>query len=423
MSDADFPVIVVGAGAAGLLAAIRIAELGHRVLLLEKTPRVGTKILMSGGTRCNLTHDTDVIGMVRAFGKAGKFLRPALMALTPQDVRRAFAAEGVATKVEPGGKVFPTSNRARDVAQALHRRLLRAGGTLALDEPLVSVDREDNGFRLTTRNRTLSTSRLIITTGGKSYPGSGTSGDGYAWLAAWGHSIVPPRPALTPIVSDDAWVRSLQGITLDRVRVALLDPQLAGKRKRLVETCDSFLFTHFGVSGPAVLDVSGTLSGHATPRSLQLRCDFAPDTTEDQLQHWMQDLRDRHGKKQIASSLVEFLPRRMTPVVLQVGTVDESKRVCELTKPEMRAIRTRLKASVVNIAGVRGFQKAEVTAGGVALQEVDPQTMASRVVPHLYLAGEILDVDGPIGGYNFQAAFSTAWLAGTAVARALPDPT
>src|SRR5262249_6302311 len=210
-------VVVAGAGAAGLLAAIRAAERGRRVLLLEKNRKPGVKILMSGGTRCNITHATDNRGIVEAYGQPGEFLHSALAALSVEDTIALFEAEGVATKVEETGKVFPVSNKAVDVLNALVRRLNRSGATLSLDEPLQRLSREGDGFELTTPKRSLAAAKVILTTGGKSYPGSGTTGDGYAFAAQFGHTIVPPRPALVPVRVNLPWVTELRGITLPDV--------------------------------------------------------------------------------------------------------------------------------------------------------------------------------------------------------------
>ncbi len=415
MKKDPLPLVVVGAGAAGLLTAIRAAERGIPVLLLEKTPRVGTKILMSGGTRCNLTQATDVRGIVRAFGRQGKFLHAALAAFSPQDVVRLVEAEGVATKVEPSGKIFPVSNRAADVVAALMARLSRAGVALSLKEPLLEVERVGDGFRLTTSQRSLTCRQLVVTTGGKSYPGCGTTGDGYPWLERMGHTIVPPRPALTPITSDDAWVRQLQGLTIPDVRVQVVDETASGKDRLLAEARGSFLFTHFGLSGPSVLDVSRSVTGHPRPRELRLVCDFSPGMPQTE---WLQQLGGRlraEGKRQVAGVLAEAQPRRFVEAILACADVDASTRGAELSKGALRALTEATRAASIRISGSRGYQKAEVTAGGVALTEVDFKTMQSRLVPGLFLAGEILDLDGPIGGYNFQAAFSTAWLAGGSV--------
>ncbi|HVA48792.1 MAG TPA: NAD(P)/FAD-dependent oxidoreductase [Pirellulales bacterium] len=419
----DWEVTVVGAGAAGLLAAARAAELGRRTLLLEKNRRPGIKILMSGGTRCNLTHATDRRGIVREYGPPGRFLHSALAALSPQDLVDLFEAEGVATKIEQDtGKIFPVSDRASDVLDALLARLRRSGCTLTLEEPLIDLEAmESGGFVLTTGKRKLTTEKVLITTGGQSYPGSGTTGDGYAWAAKFGHTIVPPRPALTPITTDAEWVRSLQGVTIPDVLVRVVEtnpsdaaPFAAKKNKTsdcLAERRGSFLFTHFGLSGPVALDVSRVISGHPQPRSLRLVCDFLPAVSEAELDERLKSEAAAAGKKQIGGLLASLLPRRLTDALLTNAGLSADRRAAELGREARARCLAAVKRCTIAVTGTRGFKKAEVTAGGVSLDEVDSRTMQSRIVPGLYFAGEVLDLDGPIGGYNFQAAFSTGWLA------------
>src|SRR5882762_9503136 len=249
MNEPVWDVVVVGAGAAGLLAAIRAAERGRRTLLLEKNRKPGVKILMSGGTRCNITHATDNRGIVEAFGPPGRFLHSALAALSVQGTIELIEAEGVPTKVEETGKVFPVSNKAADVLAALLRRLERSGATLALAEPVTELSRDEDGWTLTTPQRVLRSAKVIVTTGGQSYPGSGTTGDGYRFAAQFGHTIVPPRPALVPLTTSLPWIAELRGITLTDVAVRILDDE-----KTLVQRRGSLLFAHFGLSGPVILD-------------------------------------------------------------------------------------------------------------------------------------------------------------------------
>src|SRR5215207_2339584 len=223
MPQFDYDAIIAGAGAAGLMAAIHAAERGRRVLLLEKGKKPGVKILMSGGTRCNITHDCDARGIVEAFGPNGKFLHSALAALGPRETVALFNGEGVATKVEDTGKVFPVSDRALDVLDALLKRLARSGATLSLSEPLKDVElHPEGGYRVDTPARTLTTERVLITTGGKSYPGCGTTGDGYAIAQKFGHIIVPTKPALVPLTVQPEWIRELQGITIPDVNLKVL---------------------------------------------------------------------------------------------------------------------------------------------------------------------------------------------------------
>src|SRR5262245_43916639 len=264
-------IAVVGAGAAGLLAGIAAAESGARVVVLEKNRRAGVKILMSGGTRCNITHATDNRGIVEAYGPPGRFLHSALAAFGVEDTLAFFEAEGGATKVEETGKVFPVSDRAADVLEALLARLARSGAALALEEPLLGLDRVEGGFVLHTSRGERRAGKLILTTGGRSYPGSGTTGDGYALAARFGHTVVPPRPALVPVTVAAAWVPGLRGVTVPDAGVRVVEGEKALEARR-----GSLLFAHFGLSGPAVLDVSRAVSGHAQPRSLALELDFAP---------------------------------------------------------------------------------------------------------------------------------------------------
>ncbi len=421
-----YDVVVIGAGAAGLLAAARSAERGRQTILLEKNRKPGVKILMSGGTRCNITHDCDVAGIIAAFGSAGPFLHSPLAALSPQELIELLHAEGLATKIEPGGKIFPQSDRAADVLNALLRRLHRSCAELALDEPVTGIERDDKHFVIATPNRTIACEKLILTTGGKSYPGCGTTGDGYRWLTKLGHTIRRPRPALVPLTSDEAWVRDLKGITVPDVLLSVADPNIGetpkSKRRRsglppgvLIDRRGSMLFTHFGLSGPAALDVSRAITGAANPQKLVVAVDFLPDVQASDIEQQLRDSAAKEGKRLVASLVADVLPRRLVDSLLVRAEIAVDRRAAELSTNERGRLIDQLKRCEVRVTGSRGFEKAEVTAGGVALEEVDSRDMQSKLVPNLYLAGEILDLDGFIGGYNFQAAFSTGWLAGESV--------
>jgi predicted Rossmann fold flavoprotein len=419
MAD-SYEVVVVGAGAAGLLAATRAAERGRRTLLLEKNRKPGVKILMSGGTRCNITHATDRRGIVEAFGAQGPFLHSALAALGPDELVAMLEALGVATKVEETGKVFPVSDRALDVQQALLRMLADSGAELALGEPVTSIDRDGDGYQLTTPHRAVRAEKLIVTVGGQSYPGSGTTGDGYAWAKSLGHKIVPPRPALVPLTSNERWVQELKGVTIPDVRVHVSTPESEpgrlgpGESTRLGEPATrrgSFLFTHFGLSGPAPMDASRAIT--ARPNAgWQAICDFLPATSEQQLTAQLAEETAQRGKRGVLNLVSQWTPRRLAESLFARAGVPQDRRAAELSRGERTALVDALKRTAIPISGSLGFKKAEVTAGGIPLDEVDSRTMQSKLAPNLHFAGEILDVDGPIGGYNFQAAFSTGWLAG-----------
>lgn len=415
--ETSFDVVVIGAGAAGFMAAIQAARRGRRVLLLEKNPRPGLKILVSGGTRCNLTNDLDADGMAPEFGRAASFLLPSLRAFDSRETVRFFGTAGVETKCEPEGKIFPKSNRATDVLEALLRELRTSGAGMALGRPALAVERlgpED--FRIDTPAGPIGARRVIVTTGGLSYPKLGTTGDGYAIARAFGHRIRPTTPALVALVVDVPWVRALSGVTLPRARVAVV----SGKRV-LAERTRGFLFTHFGVSGPAPMDVSAEVarfeadSALEGPKAPRLRLDFAPDVTEAALDDALRAAASREGSRPVPAVLPESLPERLRHALLDVAQVPIDRRAAELSREERRRLVAAVKATDLPVAGTRGYAHAEVTAGGVDLREIDPVTLESRFVHGLFFAGEVLDAHGPIGGFNFQAAFATGAAAGRIV--------
>jgi len=401
---------IIGAGAAGFFAATRAAERGLSTALLEKNRKPAVKILMSGGTRCNLTQATDRRGIVEAFGRQGSFLHSALAAMGPDELVTLFDAEGVPTKVEPTGKIFPVSNRAVDVVEALKRMQQRSGAELRLEEPVLDIERTEDGFLVRTSRGEIQTKALVLTTGGQSYPGCGTTGDGYAWAKQFGHKIIPPRPALVPLLSNEKWVQELSGITIPDVWVRIVDGETTAK-KPLAERRGSFLFTHFGLSGPVVMDVSRAITARPDANSWQALCDFVPQLNDQQLQEKL----TANGKQTVLAVIAEWLPKRLIEALLAEAAVPTDRRVAELSKKSRGQLLQSLKRMPIPICGSQGFKKAEVTAGGVDLREVDSKTMQSKLCPGLYFAGEILDLDGPIGGYNFQAAFSTGRLAGESV--------
>ena len=408
MTHHDCDAIIIGAGAAGLMAAIHAAERGRRVALLEKGRKPGVKILMSGGTRCNITHDCDNRGIVAAFGPNGKFLHSPLSAFGVRDAVDFFEAEGVATKVEDTGKIFPVSDRALDVLNALLGRLSRAGVTPSRGEPATDLSPEPGGgFRVTTPARELTAEHVVITTGGKSYPGCGTTGDGYAFAARFGHTIVPTKPALVPLTVKPEWVADLKGVTLPDISARILE---AGKP--LDSRRGAMLFAHFGLTGPVPLDVSRAVSGHPEPGTLGLEIDLLPGEPEAEFEEFVRTASAASGKRQLAAVLSEKLPRRVCDQLLTLAGMPADRKAAALSKTDRRSLVASVKRLALPLRGTLGFEKAEVTSGGVSLKEVDSRTMQSKLAPGLFLAGEVLDLDGRIGGYNFQSAWSTGWLAG-----------
>lgn len=411
--------IVVGGGAAGLWGAGTAAQKGLKVLVLEKNNKAGPKILMSGGTRCNITHDCDWRQIVEAFGREGRFLSSALNHLPPVEVIRTIEAEGVATKREVTGKIFPVSDRAMDVRDALVRRLTNAGSELRTGIAVKDIARDETTgeFQIKTEFESYTAHKLLVCTGGLSYPGCGTTGDGYPWLQKLGHTVTPLRPALTPLVSSIPWLTDLQGITIPdaAVTVELLngsgDAKYSKKKDPRLSSRGGLLWTHFGLSGPAPMNVSRAVSDLPAGHHSSLHIDLLPESKPDDLQQWFQKA-SQSGSRNIVNALSELVPKRIAHIMLELSQVVPEKPLAEVSKKNRTDLVDRIKNFVIPLHGTRGYMKAEVTAGGVVLSEVNPHTMESKLVPGLFLAGEILNLDGPIGGFNFQAAFSTGHLAG-----------
>jgi len=437
----DHDVVVLGAGAAGLVAAFRAADCGARVLLVEKNRRPGVKILMSGGTRCNITNARglrrlDVVSgpidpaydpaqcrgiraIQQAFGDNGAFLGPALRRLDVDASVRLFEEAGVATKIEGNGKVFPVSNRATDVLDALVRRLEQSGASLRCLSPAMGIERIEaesevgSGFVVRLSGATIKTRRVIVAVGGLSYPGCGTTGDGYAIARGFGHTVVDTKPALVPLRVAADWVPSLKGLSLPDVVAAVS----TARGELLQQRREALLFAHFGLSGPSILDVSRAAAHRVGSEPLVLRLDLLPSISREELDGRLQTS-SRQGRRAVVSLLPAELPRRLAECVLSVAAIPSNRIGPDLSREERHRLVTALKGLSLPIVGTLGFEKAEVTSGGVALDEVDPKTLESRLVPGLHFAGEVLDLDGLIGGYNFQAAWSTGWLAGETAANA-----
>jgi predicted Rossmann fold flavoprotein len=409
-------VLVLGAGAAGLWAAGTAARGGRKVLLLEKNRRVGVKILASGGGHCNLTTTLPAREAARWFGRSGeRFLGPSFRALSPQDLVEAFAAMGVPTHAEASlEKVWPDSMRARDVAEALLRRALEAGAKVVTACPALGLRREATGFTVPTPLGDVRAARVLVTTGGRSYPRTGTTGDAYAWLAALGHTITPLAPGLVPLVVDLPWVRDLRGIAVPVVARAE-----SATGEALLERRRPVLFTHAGLSGPAAMDVSRWFALAPPWRPPRLVLDLAPDVAVEDARRRLDAAIAAAPSGPVWRALPADLPERLRRALAAHAGLPPEARAGETPKALRHALVEAHKRLEIPVAGTLGYDHAEVTAGGVDLGEVDPGTMASRIVPGLFVAGEVLDLDGPIGGFNFQSAFSTAEVAARATREAL----
>lgn len=404
---------IVGGGAAGLMAALRAAKLGATVILFEKMSEPGRKILISGKGRCNITNDCDREGFIKAFGKEGRFLYSSWDALDNQELRRLLAEWGCPTVVERGQRVFPESQSAREVRDLLVQQARKAGADIRTDWTVKDIERTDDGFTLTSQQgKVMKVDRLILATGGLSYPGTGSTGDGYQWAKKWGHKIAALRPALVPLVTAESWVPELQGLSLRNVECSLWQ----GGKKRESEFGE-MLFTHFGVTGPIILTLSGPAGALLEKEQpLTAKIDLKPALTIEQLDARIQRDFEKLSRKKAANSLDELLPQKMIPVMLRLAGIDGDKPVHQIKKEERIRLLNLLKGLEMTVISARPVAEAIVTAGGVDLKEVHPRTLESKKVPGLFLVGELLNLDGWTGGYNLQAAFSTGWAAAQAAA-------
>lgn len=422
-------VIVVGGGAAGLMAAGQAAGLGAETLLLEKMNHPGRKLRITGKGRCNLTNIASVSDFIAHFGPSGRFLRQTFSQFFSAELIAFFEGLGVRTVTERGGRVFPAGDGAEEVVDALVRWIRERGVTLHTHAPVERLIVEAGrvvGVQVspvpTTREKVTAGSgcaervypaeAVIIATGGASYPGTGSTGDGYRMAEAVGHTIVPLRPALVPLDTGGGIAAKLQGLSLRNVNV-----QVWADGRKEAAAFGEMLFTHFGVSGPIILSLSrGIVDALRAGQRVSLSIDLKPALDEAKLDaRLLRDL-DAHGKRQFRTLLKGLLPRTLIPVCLELTGIAPDKVAHQITAEERQRLRTWLKDFRLEVTGHRPFAQAIITAGGVTTREVDPRTMASRLVEGLFFAGEVLDVDADTGGYNLQAAFSTGWVAGRSAA-------
>ncbi len=407
-------VIVIGGGASGMMAAITAAENGAEVILLEKNDRLGKKILITGKGRCNVTTDKDTDEIIRSFVHNGKFLYTALSSFSNQQVKYFFEEAGVPLKVERGERVFPVSDQSKDIVNALRRKMQEAGVDVWLNATVKEVLVEDgrvSGVQLVNGQKLLA-DHVIVATGGASYPGTGTTGDGYHFARKTGHTVVNLRPSLIPLECAEGYVKALQGLSLKNVNFTIETSQ----GKKLIQDFGEMLFTHFGISGPIVLSCSYKAVDYWQKNKEPLTgiIDFKPALSPEKLDaRILRDIEEQKNK-QLKNALHGLMPSKLIPVFIQKSGISPDKAMHQITREERQKMVELLKNFRFTITKARPIEEAIVTAGGVSVKEVSPKTMESKLVPGLYFTGEVLDIDGMTGGFNLQAAFSTGYLAGTA---------
>ena len=405
----QFDVIVVGGGADGLMAAGAAASRGLSVGLFDKNQQLGRKVRITGKGRCNVTNNCSVEEVVASCPRGGKFLYGALSAFSPQDTMAFFEGLGVPLKTERGRRVFPVSDNAHQIADALARW---AGKAQVIRQAVTEVLTEDGrAVGVKTVQGAYHAQGVILCCGGASYPGTGSNGDGYKLASQLGHTIVKPTPSLVPLVERGDWCSRLMGLSLRNCGVKVTQQ---GKKKPVYEDFGELLFTHFGLSGPTILSASAHLHP-MEPGKYTVHIDLKPALSPQQLdQRLLRDL-EGHKNKFFANSLEELLPQKLIPVVVERSGIPGETRCNSVTKEQRRALLELLKDFSLEVEGFRPIAEAIVTSGGVSLKEIDPRTMESKRVPGLCFAGELMDADAYTGGYNLQIAFATGRLAGNSV--------
>lgn len=418
-----FDLIVIGGGPSGVMAAGQASLKGASVCLLEKNNRLGKKVLLTGNERCNVTQAKfNVRELVKSYGEEGKFLFSAFNSFGPKDVMKFFEGLGVKLKTEDNGRVFPKSDSAKEVVNALEKFLREAKVEVRLEANVKKIkilnrvqdDKghcSNKGWEVELANGDqIQSKNLVIATGGLSYPHTGSTGAGFDWACSFGHKIIETVPALVPIKVKEKWVEQLRGVSLKDVELSAVC-----KKKKIVQERGQILFTHFGLSGPIVLNVSKNLVIARRTGAVEILINFFPELTKTELDKKLQDDFKKEGSKLLKNVLDTILPRALAETILVMTKVKEERKAGEVLKTERLKITELLHEFKLTMDGDLGYAAAMVTGGGVDLKEIDQKTMRSKIYDNLYFTGEVLDIIGPTGGYNLQIAWSTGFVAGRGV--------
>jgi predicted Rossmann fold flavoprotein len=403
-------VVVIGGGAAGLMAAVIAGREGAKVTLLEKMNYVGKKMGITGKGRCNITNACDMSDFIKNTPGNGKFLYGAYERFTNEDLLQLLHDAGLETKVERGGRVFPASDSALDVRNTFMKLMKHYGVDVHLEEPVKKLLVDDGVVTgVVTDKETYHADAVVIATGGKSYSATGSTGDGYILAAQVGHKITDIRPSLVPIVTEESWVKDLMGLSLRNVELSVV-----AKNKVQAKMFGEMMFTHFGITGPIVLSLShtvGKLMRKKNIGTIGLDINLKPALSLETLDKRLQKDFDFYSKKQLINGMKDLLPSRLIPLIIELAGIDPQKPINQISKEERQQIGYMLQHMPLTVKGLRPVEEAIVTAGGISLKEFNPKTMESKLVKGLYGAGEVLDIDAFTGGYNLQAAFSTGYVA------------
>jgi len=405
----NFDLAVVGAGPAGMIAAGRAAELGGRVILIEKNKKPGKKLLLTGKGRCNITNaEFNLKKLVGNYGKNGKFLFHAFSVFGPKEVIDFFGKLGLKTKIERGRRVFLFSDKSEDVLKALVKYLIKNKANIIYNSEVIRIDCQNRKIKkLILKNGEIVAENYIFCTGGKSYPLTGSTGDGFEWSNDLGHHVKELSPALVPIKIKENWFKELQGLSLKNVEISIF--QKDKKKRREFGEC---LFTHFGLSGPIILDISKKVGELLRNGEVKALLDLKPALDFAKLDERVQRDFKKYQNKSFKNCLTDLLPRKLIPIIVKLSNMDPEKKVNSITKKERHNLVKLLKNLEMTVEGLLGFDSSIITSGGISLEEIDDKTMKSQIIDNLFFAGEIIDIDGPTGGFNLQICWSTGYLAG-----------
>ena len=409
-------VIVIGGGPAGMMAAITAAENGYKVTLLEKMERLGRKLLITGKGRCNITSSLPIEEFIQNTPGNGQFLYSCFKNYTNKDIIEFLKKEGLKVKEERGNRIFPITDKSLDVLECFKSKLKKLNVDIRYNTRVIEIIPKEDKLKVKTENEIFEAEKVILATGGKSYPLTGSTGDGYKLAEKLGHTITKIKPSLVPLESYDKKIcKSLQGLSLRNVRIELKSEE---NNKLIYEDFGEMLFTHFGVSGPIILSGSAHLVRYKNieeflrNKKIVLKIDFKPALSEEMLDNRI--LRDfaELKNKQFKNSLDKLLPQKLIPIIINESKINPEKKVNEITKEERKNLIKLLKDFRITISNFRPIEEAIITSGGINIKEINPKTMESKIVKGLYFAGEIIDVDSYTGGFNLQIAYSTGYTAG-----------
>lgn len=410
-------VIVIGGGAAGMMAAVSASQNGAKVVLLEKMSTLGRKILITGKGRCNITNIADKATIIKNIPGNGSFIYSSLYNFDNQDIIDFLHSYGVMTKVERGGRVFPVSDRAQDVVEAFLKAFEQLNIEVVTGQQVKRILIHEGRVTgvLANNNKKYTADAIILATGGASYPGTGSSGDGYRMGEIIGHTIVPLKPSLVPLEVGEDWIGELQGLSLKNVSASIIS-----EGKKVADDFGEMLFTHYGLSGPIILSLSKKVAELLNSKShteILLEINLKPALSAEVLDKRIQRDFEKFARKQLKNSLGELLPAKLIKVIIDLAHLDPDKFIHQITKSERARLQQQITNLTFTITATRPVSEAIVTAGGIHVKEINPKTMGSKLVEGLYFAGEVIDIDGYTGGFNLQAAFSTGYMAGENAAK------